>query len=139
MDAKTVNIIAGATTSDNPKLAHTAIRFFLRTNEQLKAEVDEGDESDNEDHLKKTYERVRRAVWSRWVGVLQAAYSSCGVLQRPIFLNLPDAADARVQHPCQEDGQAATPVGARLEGSQARPAQARRVAAKLPLCGPAAH
>lgn len=58
MDSKTVNIIAGATLSEHPKIAHTATRFFLRTNEELKADIRDGEDSDDDDSARKTADRV---------------------------------------------------------------------------------
>lgn len=55
-DAKTVNVIAGATLSEHAKVAHTALRFFLRTNDEL--EHDAVDESDDEDNAMDNYKKV---------------------------------------------------------------------------------
>jgi protein SDA1 len=60
-DERNVNVIASATLSDYPKVAHAAIRFFLRTNEEL--EHDAASDSDDEDagNAQKEYNRIMQA------------------------------------------------------------------------------
>ena len=58
---RNVNVIAAATLSDYPKVCHAAIRFFLRTNEELEHDAADDSDSEEEGNAQKEYNRIMQA------------------------------------------------------------------------------